>query len=382
MRKIWRQFLPKYHSKDSSDDISKSSAPNAILPGTLPGMPSSPALLSPSSANYSNMFSPSSSPLRRAPSNSPDAKSFPVSLLRMKSSSPSVSSRHSSDMGIQPSSDTLKGSPSSHLNNESSRELSITLGEGEKDNLEPWEAFKWTPLRKISDHLHSEAVRHSGGLATVIAVSGVIAIGTTRGLVLVYDYSQNLRCILQNGAQANDIGPVTSIAISADHSGIACGYSHGTIVIWDLAYPNQPIRTIHPIPHSQVPGVSFGGSQPAPRKEGHIQDAAILHIGFVGLKKTEIVSGDDRGMAFYHVLYKVVMVNAIETTRILGRYQNLSFEHISAQAKQPVNGTGSDGSTKPKRPSTVFAMQPLPLGQAMHVAETFGLVALLTPYKV
>lgn len=262
--------------------------------------------------------------------------------------------------------------------------MSITLGEGEKENLEPWEAFKWTPLRKISDHLHSEAVRHSGGLATVMAVSGVIAIGTTRGLVLVYDYSQNLRCILRDESQSNGVGPVTSIAISADHSAIACGNSRGSIVVWDLAYPNQPVRTIHPIPHSQVPGVSSGGSQPAPRKEGHIQDAAILHIGFVGLKKTEIVSGDDRGMAFYHVLYKVVMVNAIETTRILGRYQNLSLES-SANRKlaQPVAGLSSDSSAaKAKRPSTVFAMQPLPLGQAMHVAETFGLVALLTPYKV
>jgi WD40 repeat protein len=260
----------------------------------------------------------------------------------------------------------------------------MTLGENEKDNLEPWEAFKWTPLRKISDHLHSEAVRHNGGLPTVIAVSGVIAIGTTRGLVLVYDYSQNLRCILGDESQSNDAGPVTSIAISADHTGIACGYSRGSIVIWDLAYPNQPVRKIHPIPYSQVSGASSGGSQPAPRKEGHIQDSAILHIGFVGLKKTEIVSGDDRGMAFYHVLYKVVMVNAIETTRILGRYQNLSLESASAgKLSQPVAGLSSDSSAaKPKRPSTVFAMQPLPLGQAMHVAETFGLVALLTPYKV
>lgn len=296
-----------------------------------------------------------------------------------------MSSWNSSDAGVQQNHDTLNRSKSNYM--DSSRELSITMADNDKENLEPWEAFKWTPLRKISDHLHSDAVRHSGGLATVMAVSGVIAIGTTRGLVLVYDYSQNLRCILQSDIQKKDLGPVTSIAISADHSGIACGFSRGTIVIWDLAYPTQPLRTIHPIPYNQVPGVVAGGAQPAPRKEGHIQDAVILHIGFVGLKKTEIVSGDDRGMAFYHSLYKVVMVNAIETTRILGRYQNLSLENKAQPSQRPVmsnaNGAVSEGPiAKPKRPSTVFAMQPLPLGQAMHVAETFGLVALLTPYKV
>jgi hypothetical protein len=354
---------------------------------TSPKMPPSPGLLSPPPPAQGNMFSTSSSPSRRVASNVPDARSFPASLLRVKSASPSISSsrsRHSSEPEFQWNSDTYRGSPGSNINNDISRELSLTLGENEKENLEPWEAFKWTPLKKISDHLHSEAVRHSGGLPTVMAVSGVIAIGTTRGLVLVYDYSQNLRCILGDESQSSDAGPVTSIAISADHMAIACGYSLGSIVIWDLAHPNQPVRTIHPIPHSQIPGVSSGGSQPAPRKEGHIQDAAILHIGFVGLKKTEIVSGDDRGMAFYHVLYKVVMVNAIETTRILGRYQNLSLESSSTMKhSQPVEGLSSDSSTaKPKRPSTVFAMQPLPLGQAMHVAETFGLVALLTPYKV
>ncbi|KAG2174198.1 hypothetical protein INT43_004219 [Umbelopsis isabellina] len=369
---------------DASSDISKSSTPNGLTASASPGYFSSPALLSPSSITQAKLFSPASSPARRVPSDSLDIKPFSASLLRMRSSSPSLSSWNSSDAGVQQNHDTLNRSRSNNM--DSSHELSITMADNDKENLEPWEAFKWTPLRKISDHLHSDAVRHSGGLATVMAVSGVIAIGTTRGLVLVYDYSQNLRCILQSDIQKKDLGPVTSIAISADHSGIACGFSRGTIVIWDIGYPTQPLRTIHPIPYNQVPGVVAGGAQPAPRKEGHIQDAVILHIGFVGLKKTEIVSGDDRGMAFYHSLYKVVMVNAIETTRILGRYQNLSLDKSQPNQRPAIpnaNGAVSDGPVaKPKRPSTVFAMQPLPLGQAMHVAETFGLVALLTPYKM
>jgi hypothetical protein len=78
------------------------------------------------------------------------------------------------------------------------------------------EAFKWTPLLKISDHLYSKDVRRTSGLVSVLAVSkpgietlktdkciciciqvsGVIAVGTTRSLVYVYDYRQNLKCVL------------------------------------------------------------------------------------------------------------------------------------------------------------------------------------------
>ncbi|KAG1360274.1 hypothetical protein G6F62_000126 [Rhizopus arrhizus] len=231
---------------------------------------------------------------------------------------------------------------------------------------EPWEAFKWTPLVKISNQLYSDSIKQESGLISVMAVSGVIAIGTTRSLVFIYDYSQTLKCILGDNNKAIELGSVTSIAISSDHTTIACGHSQGYIVIWDIRKPMQPIRTISPIPANQI----LPQQQVAPRKEGHIQGASILHVGFVGVKKSEIVSADDQGMAFYHMSYKMIMINAVDSTRILGRYQNLSLAPDNIQ------------QSKPRKPSTVFAMQPLPLGQVAHPAENFGLVALLTPYKM
>ncbi|CEG71162.1 hypothetical protein RMATCC62417_06941 [Rhizopus microsporus] len=259
-----------------------------------------------------------------------------------------------------------------------SSQLSITTNNTQNDSFassdliineepsEPWEAFKWTPLVKVSDQLYSDVIKQESGLISVMAVSGVIAIGTTRSLVFVYDYTQSLKCILGDSNRAIEIGSVTSLAISADHTTIACGHSQGHIVIWDIRKPMQPIRTIDPIPASQI----LSQQQTAPRKEGHIQGASILHVGFVGVKKSEIVSADDQGMAFYHVSYKMIMINGVDSTRILGRYQNLSL------------ATSHLRPSKPRRPSTVFAMQPLPLGQIAHPAENFGLVALLTPYKM
>lgn len=151
--------------------------------------------------------------------------------------------------------------------------------------------------------------------------------------------------------------------------------------------PAHPLRTINPISASQIVGTLSMPQQQAPRKEGHIKGTSILHIGFVGVKKSDIVSADDQGMAFYHSLYKILMVNAVDTTRILGPYQNLSLNPEIQRAQTVTATTRLRHQTptvlpKPRRPSTVFAMQPLPLGQIPHPAENFGLVALLTPYKV
>jgi hypothetical protein len=180
---------------------------------------------------------------------------------------------------------------------------------------------------------------------------------------------------------------VTSLAVSADHTTIACGHSQGYIVVWDIRKPAAPVRTINPISVNQVIGTLSNPQQQVRRSEGHVKGTSVLHIGFVGVKKSDIVSADDQGMAFYHALYKIIMVNAVDTTRILGRYQNLSLipeiqraQSVAANARLRMQLPTI--SPKPRRPSTVFAMQPLAIGQVPHPTENFGLVALLTPYKV
>ncbi|CAG8434792.1 11750_t:CDS:10 [Ambispora gerdemannii] len=226
---------------------------------------------------------------------------------------------------------------------------------------EPWEAFRWIPLDSISDQLYSSNFSQNYGLPTVLAVSGVIAVGTTRGLILVYEREQTLKCILGTTANALEHGAVTSLCISIDHAQIVSGHAQGHIFIWDISRPNNPTRSMLPISAA----VAAGG-----RKDGHIRGSSILHVDFVGIRKNGIVSGDDHGMVFYHNIYKVMMVNASETIRILGRYP--------ASTSEPETSIVS----KPPRPSTVFGLAPLPLGQSPHGSEGFGLVAMLTPHKM
>ncbi|CAJ0895772.1 12877_t:CDS:10 [Entrophospora sp. SA101] len=257
---------------------------------------------------------------------------------------------------------SAKSKASSHFSRSSSPSMLFNEDAAFSTPPEPWDAFRWKPMDKISDHLYSQNVSQSAGLPTVLAVSGVIAIGTTRGLVLVYENPQEiLKCILGSTSNAIEYGAVTSLAISSDHSQILSGHSQGYILIWDINKPISPIRTILPISSGAVAGG---------KKEGHIHGSAILHVGFVGVRKNGIVSGDNHGLAFFHNLYKVMLFNATETTRIIGRYP-ISSSHNEFHV-----------GSKIKRPSTIFGLAPLPFGQLPHGSEGFGLVAILTPYKV
>ena len=99
--------------------------------------------------------------------------------------------------------------------------------------------------------------------------------------------------------------------------------------------------------------------------DGHVPDVAILHLGFLGTRHTALVSADDKGMAFSHLATRGmgVVARSIRTNRILGRYP----ESITK-------------SVRPKKPSSVLAFSPLPLGNAENSTDSMGLVALLTPY--
>lgn len=99
--------------------------------------------------------------------------------------------------------------------------------------------------------------------------------------------------------------------------------------------------------------------------DGHVSEAAILHVGFLGTRHTAFVSADDRGMAFSHLATRGMgmVARAVRTTRILGRYPD-----------------AAPATTRLRKPSSILAFSPLPLGNAEHLTDSMGLVAMLTPY--
>lgn len=99
--------------------------------------------------------------------------------------------------------------------------------------------------------------------------------------------------------------------------------------------------------------------------DGHISGVAVVHIGFLGTRRTALVSADDRGMAFSHLATRGMgaVARTVKTTRILGRYPEPPSEEA-----------------KPRKPSSVLAFAPLPLGNVDQSTDGLGLVAMLTPY--
>ena len=99
--------------------------------------------------------------------------------------------------------------------------------------------------------------------------------------------------------------------------------------------------------------------------DGHVPNVPIRHLGFLGTRHTALVSADDRGMAFSHLATRGMgaVGRSVRTTRILGRYPN-----------------DTATASKPRKPSTVLAFAPLPLGNVERGTDTLGLTAMLTPY--
>lgn len=153
-----------------------------------------------------------------------------------------------------------------------------------------------------------------------------------------------------------DCGPVVSVAISADHTAIASGHRNGSIFIWDTTRPSRPFLDIPHLDATQMQNRTV---------DGHVPDVLVTHLGFLGTRRTALVSADDRGMAFAHLATRGTgsLGRTVKTTRILGRYPD---------APLPPG--------KVLKPSTVLALSPLPLGNVDRTTDTMGLTAMLTPY--
>lgn len=162
--------------------------------------------------------------------------------------------------------------------------------------------------------------------------------------------------IIGPGTKAVESGPITSVAISADHTTVAGGHANGNIFTWDTSRASRPFLSIPHIDLSQAEDRTA---------DGHVPNAAVTHLGFLGTRHTALVSADEKGMAFSHLATRGTgaLGRTVKTTRVLGRYPG---------APAP---TG-----KPLKPSTVLAFSPLPLGNVERATDTMGLTAMLTPY--
>ena len=65
----------------------------------------------------------------------------------------------------------------------------------------PWEVVRWTKLKKLNGQAFSEVGKRNFGMPTCIAVSAYIVLGTSKGIILIFDYHQNLKSIIGPGTK-------------------------------------------------------------------------------------------------------------------------------------------------------------------------------------
>lgn len=135
---------------------------------------------------------------------------------------------------------------------------------------------------------------------------------------------------------------------------LAGGHASGNIFTWNISKPAKPFLHIAAVDRRLEP-----------ETDGHGLDVPVLHLGFLSTRHTALVSADDKGMAFSHLATRGLgaLSRSVKTTRILGRYPD-----------DPLT------PSRQRKPSSVLAFSPLPLGNAEHSSDTIGLVAMLTPY--
>ncbi|OLN84330.1 Vacuolar protein sorting-associated protein 8-like protein [Colletotrichum chlorophyti] len=319
--------------REQADDISDEGSVDALPKrGSVISSPSSSVL--PSVASRPGLSSPTPSfrPFDRRFQSRISSSSF---IHSPRSSSPAYLSGHSRsaslNSGLLDREDTDTPSP-------------------------PWEVVRWTRLKKLNGQAFSEAGKRNFGAPTCIAVSASIVLGTSKGIILMFDYNQVLKAIIGPGTKAVESGAITAIAVSADHTTIAGGHANGNIFTWETNRASRPFLQIPHLDQSQLENRTV---------DGHLPGVAVTHLGFLGTRRTALVSADDRGMAFSHLATRGTgsLGRTVKTTRILGRYPN---------AAPPVG--------KPLKPSTVLAFSPLPLGNTERATDTMGLTAMLTPY--
>lgn len=85
---------------------------------------------------------------------------------------------------------------------QSSISSQIPLDSGDTDTPSPpWEVIRWTKLRKMNGQAFSELGKRNFGVPTCISVSASIVLGTSKGIILIFDYHQNLKSIIGRGTK-------------------------------------------------------------------------------------------------------------------------------------------------------------------------------------
>ena len=84
----------------------------------------------------------------------------------------------------------------------------------------------------------------------------MIYVGTSRGLIAIFDFNQNLKLILMSAATGLEHGAVTCLDLHISNERLVCGHQRGFIVFWDLV-KGKPIKIINADRNAKETAIAF-----------------------------------------------------------------------------------------------------------------------------
>ncbi|XP_054168163.1 vacuolar protein sorting-associated protein 8 homolog [Oppia nitens] len=93
--------------------------------------------------------------------------------------------------------------------------------------------MRCSELQQISAQIKSaNSERINSGRPTVVTISSIyIAVGTSHGFILLFDLRQIMKLCLRT---SDNFGSVSAMSIKKDNSRLVCGYSRGSVTLWNL----------------------------------------------------------------------------------------------------------------------------------------------------
>jgi WD40 repeat protein len=117
---------------------------------------------------------------------------------------------------------------------------------------------------------------HGPGLPCAFAVRAkFVAIGTSRGLTLVFDHFQEVRRVL---GTASDDG-VTSVDLSVSGDLVACGHASGKVALWDVI-KGANLKTLDDAHGAPVAALRFYRDDQGRKRERNSQLQRLLSRPF------------------------------------------------------------------------------------------------------
>ncbi|PIK60990.1 putative vacuolar protein sorting-associated protein 8-like [Apostichopus japonicus] len=89
-------------------------------------------------------------------------------------------------------------------------------------------------LKSVSSQVSAAADRVDAGKPSALAVGMYVAVGSSHGLILVFDPQQTLKWCLGSTAVGAQYGAVSALCINNDSTRLLAGFAKGQMTMWDL----------------------------------------------------------------------------------------------------------------------------------------------------